>query len=196
MRFSDSEMTCKSTQDPAKMVTEYKPKAVLGDRKDSDFMVEDTDIPMKDELLFEDDDLNLQEYEDYIMIDGQRLQKPFVEKPVNAEDHEIKIYYSSLNPCGSGYNVLFRKTANLAGQFVPQDCNTSTIRRDGSFIYEEFLQTDGFDIKIYTVGGDYAHAEARKCPTLDGIVLRDDNGKEVRYPVNLTNEEKQIARVI
>ena len=53
------------------------------------------------------------------MINGEKLKKPFVEKPVNAEDHEIKIYYSSLNPCGSGYNVLFRKTNNYSGQFIP-----------------------------------------------------------------------------
>jgi len=98
------------------------------------------------------------------------LQKPFVEKPVNAEDHEVKIYYSSLDPCGSGYNVLFRKTNNFSGQFIHCKNGISTIRTLGSYIYEEFLPTDGFDIKIYTVGPDYAHAEARKCPALDGIV--------------------------
>jgi len=70
------------------------------------------------------------------------------------------------------------------------------IRKKGSYIYEDFLQTDGFDIKVYTVGPDYAHAEARKCPSLDGIVTRDENGKEVRYPVNLTQQEKEIARKI
>ena len=48
------------------------------------------------------------------------------------------------------------------------------------------MPTDGFDIKVYTVGSDYAHAEARKCPSLDGKVDRDSKGKEVRYPVNLT----------
>ena len=98
------------------------------------------------------------------------MKKPFVEKPVNAEDHEVQIYYSSLNPCGSGYNVLFRKTNNYSGQFIPADSDHSVVRKTGSFIYEEFLPTDGFDIKIYTVGDEYAHAEARKCPTLDGVV--------------------------
>jgi inositol hexakisphosphate/diphosphoinositol-pentakisphosphate kinase len=54
--------------------------------------------------------------------------------------------------------------------------------------------TDGFDIKVYTVGEDYAHAEARRCPSIDGKVQRDETtGKEVRYPVNLNSEEKEIA---
>lgn len=59
------------------------------------------------------------------------------------------------------------------------------------------MPTDGFDIKVYTVGEDYAHAEARKCPSIDGKVQRSViNGKEVRYPVNLTTTEKEIARII
>jgi len=66
-------------------------------------------------MLFEDKSVGLKEYEDFITINGQKLAKPFVEKPINAEDHEIKIYYSSTNPCGSGYNVLFRKTNNRSG---------------------------------------------------------------------------------
>lgn len=59
------------------------------------------------------------------------------------------------------------------------------------------MPTDGFDIKVYTVGEDYAHAEARKCPSLDGKVQRNKTtGKEIRYPVNLTSWEKEIARRI
>lgn len=58
-------------------------------------------------------------------------------------------------------------------------------------MYEQFLPTDGFDIKVYTVGADYAHAEARKAPSLDGKVQRDPkSGKEMRYPVNLSAWEK------
>ena len=47
---------------------------------------------------------------------------------------------------------------------------------------------------MYTVGPDYAHAEARKSPALDGKVERDKNGKEVRYPVILSANEKLLAR--
>lgn len=38
--------------------------------------------------------------------------------------------------------------------------------------------------------------EARKSPALDGVVERDENGKEVRYPVMLRTEEKIIAKKI
>lgn len=69
----------------------------------------------KEELLYSDPVLDFKEYEEFILINGHKLNKPFVEKPANAEDHEVKIYYSSFNPCGSGYNVLFRKTNNFSG---------------------------------------------------------------------------------
>lgn len=49
---------------------------------------------------------------------------------------------------------------------------------------------------MYTVGPDYAHAEARKSPALDGKVERDSEGKEIRYPVMLTSMEKLVARKV
>ena len=72
----------------------------------------------------------------------------------------------------------------------------SSVRKEGSFIYEDFMPTDGTDVKVYTVGPDYAHAEARKSPALDGKVERDKDGKEVRYPVILSAKEKAIARQV
>lgn len=50
--------------------------------------------------------------------------------------------------------------------------------------------------QVYTVGPDYAHAEARKSPALDGKVERDREGKEIRYPVILSNAEKLISRKV
>jgi len=63
-------------------------------------------------------------------------------------------------------------------------------------MYEPFLQTDGFDIKVYAVGPDYFHAEARRSPVLDTKVQRMADGKEFRYPVLLTNEEKETAKKV
>lgn len=74
---------------------------------------------------------------------------------------------------------MFRKIGNRSSEFHPDE---NEVRRDGSFIYEEFLETQGTDVKMYTVGPDYGHAEARKSPTVDGKVERDSDGKEVRFP--------------
>lgn len=133
----------------------------------------------------------IEEGDDHIFINETKIPKPFVEKPFDAENHDINIYYP-LND-GGGCKRLFRKVGNVSSKFDPL-CNE--IRRNGNYIYEEFLPTNGFDIKVYTVGPDYAHAEARKSPVLDGKVQRNVTGKEVRYPVTLTPEEKIIARKI
>lgn len=122
---------------------------------------------------------------------GVKLEKPFVEKPVDAEDHRVRIYYSRVD--GGGMKELFRKHSNQSSQYYPDH---SHIRTDGSYIYERFLQTEGTDVKVYSVGVSYVHAEARKSPTVDGRVDRDENGKEVRYPILLTYDEKQICRKI
>ena len=155
------------------------------------------EVALPDQPTFEPK--NFSQDEEYVEINGKRIYKPFVEKPANAEDHNIFIYYP--HSVGGGYKRLFRKIGNQSSQYYPPPETTAAgelsyapVRETTSFIYEDFMSTNGTDVKVYTVGPNYAHAEARKSPVVDGRVQRDESGKEVRYPVLLTPEEKEIAR--
>jgi inositol hexakisphosphate/diphosphoinositol-pentakisphosphate kinase len=137
------------------------------------------------------EETELIEHDDHIEVGGVCIHKPFVEKPVDADDHNIAIYYPTA--AGGGCKKLFRKIGDRSSEFY---ADINEVRREGSYIYEEFVETQGTDVKMYTVGPDYGHAEARKSPTVDGKVERNDDGKEVRFPVILTLREKEIARRI
>ena len=47
------------------------------------------------------------EEDDQIIIYGKVFKKPFVEKPLDAEDHNVTIYFQS--SAGGGSQKLFRK---------------------------------------------------------------------------------------
>ncbi|GJP50722.1 hypothetical protein CLOM_g9867 [Closterium sp. NIES-68] len=142
-----------------------------------------------------------EEEEDYVVVGGKRINKPSSRSQSTVghllcgvgwgDDHSVMIYYPS--SAGGGMKELFRKVGNRSSEFHP---DVRHVRRHGSYIYEEFLPTGGTDVKVYTVGPDYAHAEARKSPVVDGVVMRSADGKEIRYPVLLTPTEKEMARVI
>lgn len=74
------------------------------------------------------------EGDNWIEIDGERLEKPFVEKPVSGEDHNIYIYYHENQ--GGGSRRLFRKIGNKSSEFYPHE---NRVRTTGSYIYEEFI---------------------------------------------------------
>ena len=76
----------------------------------------------------------LQETEESIVVDGETFKKPFVEKPLSAENHNIYIYYPPSS--GGGSKRLFRKVKDRSSKFVP---GVSTVRRSGAFIYVVFI---------------------------------------------------------
>ncbi|KAG1083984.1 hypothetical protein G6F42_021982 [Rhizopus arrhizus] len=96
--------------------------------------------------------------QDGIEVDGAFLSKTFLEKPVDSENHNINIYYDQER--GGGGRRLFRKIGNKSSELDP---NLNIPAEEGSWIYESMMVTENSeDVKVYTVGATYVHAETRK----------------------------------
>ena len=167
----------------------------LFDRRRVYTILKSIDVPTPKFVFYDatDPSTTFVDSDEWLEVNGVRIGKPLVEKPVSGEDHNIYIYYPRSQ--GGGSKRLFRKVGDRSGQFYA-DVHTPRVGDGQSYLYEELLQTEGTDVKVYAVGTDYAHAEARKSPVVDGKVNRNARGKESRYPVILSTAEKEIARKV
>lgn len=79
------------------------------------------------------------ENEDWVKVNGVRINKPFVEKPVDAEDHNFTMYYPSTagGDCGGSRRL---DGASGASQFFAME---HRVRTRGSYIYEEVCKDCG-----------------------------------------------------
>ncbi|EGG21620.1 hypothetical protein DFA_01506 [Cavenderia fasciculata] len=171
-------------------VNNLKTQKLLTNRKKVYQVLEKHNIPTPKKIFSTccDHSSEFIEHDDYIECKGERIYKPFVEKPFDAEDHNICIYYPMSQ--GGGCRKLFRKVGDNSSCFDP---NLNSIRRDGSYVYEEFVELDDAkDVKVYSTPA-MAYAELRKSPSVDGHVERNNLGREMRTVTLLSDEETSLS---
>ena len=92
-------------------VNDLASERLLLDRRGFYRKMTEHNIPVPRHVFVNRDDPSAEqvivETDDYIEVDGVRINRPFVEKPVNAEDHNVYIYYPTR--LGGGSKRLFRK---------------------------------------------------------------------------------------
>jgi inositol-hexakisphosphate/diphosphoinositol-pentakisphosphate 1-kinase len=110
--FYSKDFPLKKAQEYAKM---YNPFLINDLEKQWDIMdrikvyqiLKEAGIEQPRYAIKHEDEKDVIEQEDQIEIRGQVFNKPFVEKPINADDHNIYIYFPS--SAGGGSQRLFRK---------------------------------------------------------------------------------------
>ena len=81
---------------------------LLFDRRETYRILQEYGIPVPKHAVLNAGGVNvIDEQEEYLEVNGKRVEKPLVEKPVSGEDHNIYLYYP--RSLGGGSKRLFRK---------------------------------------------------------------------------------------
>lgn len=101
-----------------------------------------SEVPRSKEVILREDG-------NAIIVGGTVIEKPFVEKPVDGEDHNVYIYHRNgggrrlFRKVGPrGYGELVADASQVGNKSSEQDPTLWHPRTNGSFIYEEFINVD------------------------------------------------------
>ena len=71
----------------------------------------------------------VEEFPDYILINGQRMRKPLVEKPMDADDHSVIMSALALQPLQPHHSFNRRRVSHLLTCPPPPLCVLQLLRR-------------------------------------------------------------------
>mmetsp|Transcript_45541 Transcript_45541/g.105579 ORF Transcript_45541/g.105579 Transcript_45541/m.105579 type:complete len:914 (-) Transcript_45541:51-2792(-) len=98
----------------------------------------------------------VEEYEEHIVVNGQQINKPFLEKPVDRQDRDIYLY---LPHAIGGGRAFVSSIESGDDQSICRWEESGGIRHEGAFIYQEYPKSDGFRINVSCLGTlTYAYA--------------------------------------
>jgi len=127
--------------------------------------------------------------------DYKNIQKPFIEKPVSADEHDIVIYHAEGGSTKIQVKPEFGTKIKESENSIPR-CDSAETQNlpPRTFIYEQFLE-NATEVKIKVIGDNYAHGEARD-GTDKGVQRDTKNQRETRVSTELTEQELEYAAKI
>lgn len=144
-------------------------------------------VPQHVECNRDDAEPAVEEFDDHIIVEGEKISKPFLEKPADADNHEVYIYYP--RSAGGGKIKLDKNSAVFDER--------GRIRRNGSFLYEKFIPSEGFETRLFVLASvvnekdtAYIYAEAK---TSVPATANEDGKRVIRFGGGLGNSVLALA---